>query len=328
VTLAWTYSPEGMVLLGEEGPVTNLDCGNNATYDWSTGLIFKNGNYFDPRTGVWLVGGGLVIWNSWQPHSGKRKTRKNKRLLLLILVGIMMALTIVGCAGSEQSSTPTPCPPGPYDPPSLLDDPPNTHVLTINIVELDGVHANWKEQVDFADEIFEQADISIRADYKGNLGLRESQSILIDRELDVSEPIEYEECRLITEGGSLNDPNICLGDPYSPLLTPRYNDGRITAYYVSKFKNPLIQGRSYMPSVGHPAIGFVLAESSLRRTFAHELGHVLLNAPVHKNIPFLMAQSESAYNHPSTRLQNTLDGNILDKLTEIPTIQNNVSKYN
>ncbi len=50
ITMAWTFSPEGAVVLGEEGPVTNLDCGNNATYDWSTGLIFKNGRYFDPRT--------------------------------------------------------------------------------------------------------------------------------------------------------------------------------------------------------------------------------------------------------------------------------------
>ena len=36
ITLAWTFSPEGAVVLGEEGSVTNLDCGSNATYDWST----------------------------------------------------------------------------------------------------------------------------------------------------------------------------------------------------------------------------------------------------------------------------------------------------
>jgi hypothetical protein len=43
VTLAWTYSPEGAILLGEEGPVTHLGCDGNTTYDFSTGLIFKNG---------------------------------------------------------------------------------------------------------------------------------------------------------------------------------------------------------------------------------------------------------------------------------------------
>jgi hypothetical protein len=36
ITFAWAYSPEDAVLLGEKGPVTNLDCG--AIYDWNTGL--------------------------------------------------------------------------------------------------------------------------------------------------------------------------------------------------------------------------------------------------------------------------------------------------
>lgn len=66
VTLAWTYSPEGAVLVGEEGPVTNLDCGGNATYDFSTGLIFKNGNYFDPNTGIWITLGGMFVWQAQQ----------------------------------------------------------------------------------------------------------------------------------------------------------------------------------------------------------------------------------------------------------------------
>ncbi|RME22631.1 MAG: hypothetical protein D6800_10795, partial [Candidatus Zixiibacteriota bacterium] len=65
ITYAWTYSPEGAVILGPEGPVTRLDCGDNAIYDWSTGLIFKNGRYFDPNTGIWITLGGIVVWDGW-----------------------------------------------------------------------------------------------------------------------------------------------------------------------------------------------------------------------------------------------------------------------
>ncbi|HSH05115.1 MAG TPA: hypothetical protein VLL52_21550 [Anaerolineae bacterium] len=38
--LSWTYSPEGLVLEGEENLITNLDCGMGGVYDWSTGLIY------------------------------------------------------------------------------------------------------------------------------------------------------------------------------------------------------------------------------------------------------------------------------------------------
>jgi hypothetical protein len=35
ITLAWAYSPDGAVLFGDKGPVTNLGCGD--IYDWSRG---------------------------------------------------------------------------------------------------------------------------------------------------------------------------------------------------------------------------------------------------------------------------------------------------
>ena len=39
ITLAWAYSPDGAVLTGAKGPVTNLGCDD--IYDWSTGLVYK-----------------------------------------------------------------------------------------------------------------------------------------------------------------------------------------------------------------------------------------------------------------------------------------------
>jgi subtilisin family serine protease len=63
ITLAWAYSPDGAVLFGDKGPVTNLGCGD--IYDWSTGLIYKDGRYFDPTLGIWLALAPLVIGGGW-----------------------------------------------------------------------------------------------------------------------------------------------------------------------------------------------------------------------------------------------------------------------
>ncbi|MCA9979054.1 MAG: hypothetical protein KC413_25005, partial [Anaerolineales bacterium] len=103
VTLTWAYSPEGAVIFGEEGPVTHLGC--EATYDWSTGLIFKNGSYFDPNTGIWITMGGLVVWSNWQPSPQRSRKQRRRRLLWLALLFLLLLLTLVGCGGE---GTPTP----------------------------------------------------------------------------------------------------------------------------------------------------------------------------------------------------------------------------
>jgi hypothetical protein len=130
VTLAWTYSPEGAIVLGEEGPVTHLGCEGNTTYDFSTGLIFKNGRYFDPNTGIWITLSGIVVWNGWQsaPTNGRQRKRNRKWLLLPLL--FLIVLVLAGC-GSTPSPTPgaTPCPeppiPGqPSNTPSALTNAP------------------------------------------------------------------------------------------------------------------------------------------------------------------------------------------------------------
>jgi len=46
---AWLFDPDGAVLEGPGGPVSHLVCGG--VYDWSTGLLYKSGRYFDPSLG-------------------------------------------------------------------------------------------------------------------------------------------------------------------------------------------------------------------------------------------------------------------------------------
>jgi hypothetical protein len=69
VVSGWLFDPDGAVLEGPEGPVSHLVCGG--VYDWSTGLIYKGGRYFDPTLGIWLVLMPLVVVQSWR----KRKKR-------------------------------------------------------------------------------------------------------------------------------------------------------------------------------------------------------------------------------------------------------------
>ncbi len=119
VTLAWTFTPEGAVLLGEEGPVTNLDCSGNAIYDFSTGLIFKNGNYFDPSNGIWITLSGVVIYQVWVPQRDKRRSNgRERKWLYIFLFLLLIVLFLAGCGDGERpalvplGSTPTSaCPP-------------------------------------------------------------------------------------------------------------------------------------------------------------------------------------------------------------------------
>jgi hypothetical protein len=114
ITLAWAYSPEGAVLIGEKGPVTNLGCGD--IYDWSTGLVYKNGRYFDPNLGIWTTLTPYLIWQNYksQKRAGKsrRKRRDRKRLFMLLLVLLVVALALAGCNNPPGPPTgATPCPP-------------------------------------------------------------------------------------------------------------------------------------------------------------------------------------------------------------------------
>ena len=122
ITLAWTFSPEGGVLLGEEGPVTHLGCGDDAVYDWSTGLIFKSGGYFDPSLGIWLTMGGAIIWHNAIPGSRRKRKRKDKkRRWVLIVLLLLVVLTLTACQQPPTTPEPTQtatCTPEPVSIPS------------------------------------------------------------------------------------------------------------------------------------------------------------------------------------------------------------------
>jgi len=108
VCLAWTYSPEGAVLLGEEGPVTNLDCGGSTIYDFSTGLIFKNGSYFDPNTGIWLTMSGVVVYQTgWMPYNRKQKWGKGKKRMYILCLLLLLMLILTACGKPVSVVDPT-----------------------------------------------------------------------------------------------------------------------------------------------------------------------------------------------------------------------------
>jgi hypothetical protein len=136
ITLAWTFSPDGGVVLGEEGPVTHLGCENDAVYDWSTGLIFKNGRYFDPELGIWLLGPLMVVFGLWRPRR-RRKGRKGAHrnyFFTLLIVLFVMVMPLTGCDPPEpeipptETCTPTPVPgqPSQTPPPSVPTETPTS----------------------------------------------------------------------------------------------------------------------------------------------------------------------------------------------------------
>jgi YD repeat-containing protein len=98
VMSGWLFDPDGVVLEGPEGPVSHLVCGG--VYDWSTGLIYKDGRYFDPMLGIWLALAPLVVVQSWK---GRKKRRGFPWYVLVLLVG--MSGTLIAC-GEGGTLTP------------------------------------------------------------------------------------------------------------------------------------------------------------------------------------------------------------------------------
>ncbi|MBN1248626.1 MAG: hypothetical protein JXC32_13285, partial [Anaerolineae bacterium] len=97
VVSRWLFDPDGVVLEGPEGLVSHLVCGG--VYDWSTGLIYRDGKYFDPMLGIWLAVLPLAVIQS------RRRRRKGQGLpwcAILLLVGVSVVV-LAGCAPPEPA---------------------------------------------------------------------------------------------------------------------------------------------------------------------------------------------------------------------------------
>jgi len=102
VMSGWLFDPEGVVLEGPEGPVSHLVCGG--VYDWSTGLIYKDGRYFDPALGIWLALAPLVMVQSWRGRRTKWRGETTIWWAIVLLISVSGILTACG-----KETTPTPC---------------------------------------------------------------------------------------------------------------------------------------------------------------------------------------------------------------------------
>jgi peptidoglycan/xylan/chitin deacetylase (PgdA/CDA1 family) len=95
------FDPDGTLLEGPDGPVSHLICGG--VYDGSTGLIYRDGSYFDPMLGVWLALVPLVVVQSWR---GRKKKRRGMPWVLVVVVMVGMSGVLAGCC-VEAPPTPT-----------------------------------------------------------------------------------------------------------------------------------------------------------------------------------------------------------------------------
>jgi hypothetical protein len=101
VTSNWLFDPDGTVLEGPQGPVSHLICGG--VYDWSTGLIFKGGRYFDPSLGIWLALTPLVVLQSWRGRKRKRRGMSWYVPALLFLFASVCGI-LVACGGEAPDT--------------------------------------------------------------------------------------------------------------------------------------------------------------------------------------------------------------------------------
>ncbi|MBN1874300.1 MAG: hypothetical protein JXA33_08710, partial [Anaerolineae bacterium] len=103
VVSAWLFDPDGTVLEGPNGPVSHLICGG--VYDWSTGLLYKGGRYFDPMLGIWLALLPLIV------IQGRKKKRKGGHSwMMLLCVGLLVTGTLTACDDCSPPIQETPLP--------------------------------------------------------------------------------------------------------------------------------------------------------------------------------------------------------------------------
>jgi len=105
VVSVWLFDPDGTLLEGPEGLVNHLVCGG--VYDWSTGLIYQNGGYFDPNLGLWLALMPLVVIQAWP---GKKKRRGGQPWVMVLCMGWLVIGTLTACGAPTPDPTPNPTP--------------------------------------------------------------------------------------------------------------------------------------------------------------------------------------------------------------------------
>jgi YD repeat-containing protein len=100
VVSSWQFNPDGLVIEGPEGLVSHLVC--EGVYDWSTGLIYKDGRYFDPILGIWLLVGGLVFFQN-RPSRKKKHTKwDNVHWLGVLFLAVALSSTLAACGTDEE----------------------------------------------------------------------------------------------------------------------------------------------------------------------------------------------------------------------------------
>ena len=103
VDSAWSYTVLGEVLSGPKGLHVLLKC-PDGVYDWSTGLVFSNGRYFDPALGIWLSLLPLMFVSGYI-NRGKRNRRKRLKWGMLLFVVLVLTL-VAGCDDPPSACIP------------------------------------------------------------------------------------------------------------------------------------------------------------------------------------------------------------------------------
>ncbi len=133
VVSAWLFDPDGTLLEGPEGPVSHLVCGG--VYDWSIGLLYQGGRYFDPSLGIWLALLPLAVVQVWP---GRKRRKGEHPWVMLVCMGVLALGSLAGCCDFSPPPTPPTCT-------DLPEGTPQIQSFTATLGEVD-VSDSWEQQ--------------------------------------------------------------------------------------------------------------------------------------------------------------------------------------
>jgi hypothetical protein len=212
--------------------------------------------------------------------SNDQATFGNQAVLRMLDLNARPAKQDPATTGTTTTTPATPTPTTPTTTPEPMDASATTKkTVTVNHLKLEGSSNSIDSAITFSNtKVYNQANVEIKKGKDITLDAPKSKAIVgddlvLDEYTEAAKPTTEE----------------------TALLKENQAAGAVSAYYVKDFSSGKTTGEAFLPKWG-VGVGVAVGNKGIDQTFAHELGHVLLDSASHvvPDDTYLMHESVGA----------------------------------